>query len=82
MQLSGKLLMHFKPFWMPCLHIKFFTSTPIPELILGLQSKTLRKDEMEFWQSQRHPLSNKWGSRFPFMSLEPPLAVYGVSPVT
>ena len=33
MQLSGKLLMHFKPFWMPCLHIKFFTSTPIPELI-------------------------------------------------
>ena len=33
MQLSGKLLMHFKPFWMPCLHIIFFTSTPIPELI-------------------------------------------------
>ena len=24
--------MHFKPFWMPCLHIKFFTSAPIPEL--------------------------------------------------
>ena len=24
--------MHFKPFWMPCLHIRFFTSAPIPEL--------------------------------------------------
>ena len=24
--------MHFKPFWMPCLHIRFFTSNPIPEL--------------------------------------------------
>ena len=24
--------MHFKPFWMPCLHIRFFTSAPILEL--------------------------------------------------
>ena len=24
--------MHFKLFWMPCLHIKNFTSAPIPEL--------------------------------------------------
>ena len=32
MQQSGLLLMHFKLFWMPCLHIKIFTSAPIPEL--------------------------------------------------
>ena len=32
MHQSGLLLMHFKPFWMHCLHIKFFTSVPILEL--------------------------------------------------
>jgi hypothetical protein len=86
MQLSGKLLMHFKPFWMPCLHINFFTSTPIPELI-AVENFTKRWNGI--LASQRHPLSdfnmidsNKWGSRFPFMSLEPHMAVYGVSPVT
>ena len=69
--------MHFKPFWMPCLHIKFFTSAPILELtavenftkrwngilgsLVGFQKSIQVKKSS--YQTWMESIDQKWGEK-------------------